>query len=138
MIEIEFSAKERQNYTIVSINLGEKAISPDVLSQIKPPEVNATKGIVLDGRAPIWLYSSLVHHYHPTSWVATVDPRLGGAVVVASHNPDVRVGTVIAFEQSSEYRQGNGIIEGNVKEINSNTSNTKQKNREAKGKELEL
>lgn len=51
------------------------------------------------GRGPIWLYGFLVHFYHPTVWVATYDPRLGGAVVVESHSPGVEPGDVIPFEE---------------------------------------
>ena len=57
-------------------------------------------GVVLTGRAPIWLYGWLVHECHFTRWVACYDPRLG-AVVVESHTPEVRVGQVIAWEQTN-------------------------------------
>ena len=50
--------------------------------------------MVISGRAPIWLYSYLTHHYHPTPWIATADPRLG-YVIVSSHNPDRKVGEII-------------------------------------------
>lgn len=53
----------------------------DVLSNLNPPEVNCTKGLVLSGRGPVWLYCFLVHYYHATAFVATCDPRLGGAVL---------------------------------------------------------
>ncbi len=57
-------------------------------------------GVVLTGRAPIWLYGWLVHECHCTRWVACYDPRLG-AVVVSSHHPEARVGQVINWEQAS-------------------------------------
>ena len=59
------------------------------------PSDVGTKGVVLSGRAPIWVYAFLTHYYHPRPWVATYDPRLGGAVVVVSHTSEVKVGEII-------------------------------------------
>jgi len=54
-----------------------------------------TKGIVISGRGPIWLFGTLIHEFHPAKWVACFDPRLGGGVVVQSHDPEVKVGDVV-------------------------------------------
>ncbi|MCS7292024.1 MAG: CRISPR-associated ring nuclease Crn3/Csx3 [Gloeomargarita sp. SKYBB_i_bin120] len=59
-----------------------------------PNQLDPTKGVVISGRAPIWLYGWLVHACHHTRWVACYDPRLG-AVVVNTHHPEVRVGQVL-------------------------------------------
>ncbi len=93
-MEINFSVDERENFTLVSFELSE-AISPEILKEIKPPEVNLSKGVVISGRGPIWLYSYLVHHYHPATFVATHDPRQGGAIVVQSHVKEYKEGDVI-------------------------------------------
>ena len=89
-----FYLEAKDKYTIVNIEL-DRPISPDVLKEINPPEVPLHKGVILSGRGPIWLYGALVHHYHPTPWVAVYDPRLNGGVVVASHTPGVNVGDKI-------------------------------------------
>ncbi len=73
----------------------EKGINPEILKEIDPPKINGKKGVVLTGRAPIWLYCYLVHYYHPTKFVATYDPRLGGAIVVESHSEEFNVGDII-------------------------------------------
>jgi len=52
--------------------------------------------VIFDGRGPVWGFGMLIHEAHPTPWVACRDPRLG-AVVVASHSPDRKVGEVIEF-----------------------------------------
>ncbi|MBE7384515.1 MAG: CRISPR-associated protein Csx3 [Leptolyngbya sp. SIO1E4] len=84
-------------YQILSISL----ISPDRLmtpedlrSLMLPTGIDATGGVVISGRAPIWLYTYLVHELHPTAWVACYDPRLG-AVVVTTHSRQVQTGQVI-------------------------------------------
>lgn len=94
MENIEFIADERENWTVVSFELKD-VISPEDLLNLNPPKVDPTKGVLLNGRGPIWLYCYLTHYYHLTAFVATCDPRLGGAVVVESHTRDFRVGEII-------------------------------------------
>lgn len=53
------------------------------------------RGIILSGRGPIWGYAMMAHAAHPSPWVATVDPRLEGAVIVQSHRPGVGDGDLI-------------------------------------------
>ena len=92
---------ERENYTIVSIELDEN-IAPAELKNINPPKVDGTKGVILTGRGSIWLYAYLVHYYHPTKFIATYDPRLGGAVVVESHAQDIEVGEIMEVSENGE------------------------------------
>lgn len=94
---INFKVVEKENYTILHFEL-ESSIAPEILQELKPPKVNGAKGVILSGRGPIWLYCYLTHCYHPTKFIATYDPRLGGAIVVESHDPKHRVGEVIEFE----------------------------------------
>jgi CRISPR-associated protein Csx3 len=47
-----------------------------------------TEGIVISGRLPVWAFAALTHYFHPRPWVATFGPRLGGGVVVATHDPN--------------------------------------------------
>jgi len=94
MGKVNFNVSERADFTLVEFTL-DGPISPDILHTLTPPQVDATKGVVISGRGPIWLYAYLTHYYHYTLWVATYDPRLGGAVVVQSHTPSKREGDVI-------------------------------------------
>lgn len=71
-------------------------IEPSDLKTLKLPDsLEATQGVILEGKAPIWLYSYLVHECHATAWVGCYDPRLGGAVVVESHQKSMEVGDVL-------------------------------------------
>lgn len=92
--EINFSTEEAGEYTLVKFDF-EGIIDPGILTTIDPPSVEPTKGVIISGRGPIWLYCNLIHHYHPTKFIATHDPRLGGAVIVESHSKSYKVGTVI-------------------------------------------
>ena len=91
---MKFKVIEGKDYTIVHFEL-EGSIAPNILQEIKPPKVDGAKGVVLSGRGPIWLYCYLVHHYHPTKFIATFDPRIEGAIIVESHSQDYKVGEVI-------------------------------------------
>jgi CRISPR-associated protein Csx3 len=71
-------------------------IEPHDLKGLKlPEEMIWSQGVVLEGKAPIWLYSYLTHLCHPTAWVACFDPRMGGAVVTSTHSDAVEVGQVL-------------------------------------------
>jgi CRISPR-associated protein Csx3 len=86
---------ENDSYTLVDIEIENGAAEPSDLKTMELPTVKGNKGVVLNGRAPIWVFGTLIHHFHATKWVATNDPRQGGAVVVESHVNAVSVGDII-------------------------------------------
>lgn len=100
-IFIPLENKVRIEATLVSIVLKAPAIEPDELKKIQIPEVDYTKGVVIDGRAPIWLYAFLVHKFHPALWVGTHDPRIG-VVVVESHWSLLREGDVLKLKEDEK------------------------------------
>jgi len=95
MCKIKFRVMGEKDYTIVHFELGNNTITPEILKKLKPPKVDGAKGVILSGRGPIWLYCYLTHYYHPTKFIATFDPRIGGAIIVESHSQNYRVGKVI-------------------------------------------
>lgn len=77
----------------------------DLKDLILPEGIIWSQGVVIEGRAPIWLYGFLIHACHPSAWVACFDPRLGestptsgGAVVVSTHSRVVAVGQVLVLD----------------------------------------
>jgi CRISPR-associated protein Csx3 len=92
---ITITAAETNDYTLVNIEIEGGTCEPADLKSIVIPTVKGNKGVVLNGRAPIWVFGTLIHHCHATQWVATNDPRQGGAIVVESHKSGVSVGDVI-------------------------------------------
>jgi len=102
---IKFKTQANKKYQLVYFELDDVLQATD-LKTLKPPdavtEQFAHLGVVLSGRGPIWLYGFLVHFYHPTKWVAIHDPRLKGAVVIASHSSDVKVGDLIPLENATD------------------------------------
>ena len=57
------------------------------------------EGVILSGRLPVWAFVALAHLYHPRPFVATFDPRIGGAVVCESHINNVNVGDLIPVSE---------------------------------------
>jgi len=92
---ITLTAKETDSYTLVDINIEGGTCDPADLKTLSIPNVKGNKGVILNGRAPIWVFGTLIHHFHATAWVATNDPRQGGAIVVESHKSGVAVGDII-------------------------------------------
>jgi CRISPR-associated protein Csx3 len=93
MNELKFNVKEEADYSILSFEI-DGVLSPEDLAALIPPKVDESKGVILSGRGPIWVYCFLTHFYHPTKFIATYDPRLGGAVIVESHAKMYHVGMV--------------------------------------------
>ena len=85
---ITFKTRILSDCTVVEFELEGGVIDPADLgaATVCAPKVDAEKGVVLSGRGPVWLYAALTHEYHPTRFVATHDPRLGGGVVVERHH----------------------------------------------------
>jgi len=70
-----------------------------------PENIDFSKGVIINGKGPIWLYVYLAHLCHPSAWIATVDPRIG-AVVVESHKPgSPMVGEFIERDSFMKYLQ---------------------------------
>lgn len=90
----------------IQISAPDGLIEPaDLKTLFLPENMVWSQGVVIEGKAPIWLYAYLVHACHPAAWVACFDPRLGeakpqsgGAIVVATHTRQVVVGQVLPVD----------------------------------------
>ncbi|RLI80444.1 CRISPR-associated protein Csx3, partial [Archaeoglobales archaeon] len=74
----------------------------ELVNAVNIPITKADRGVVISGRLPVWAFSALVHKFHPFKWLGTWDPRLQGAVVVASHDPTVKIGEVVPCAPPTE------------------------------------
>jgi len=89
------SGQAYQHLQIV-LQVQDGVISPEDIKGLELPDgIQWSRGVVLEGRAPIWLYGYLIHLCHAAAWVGCYDPRLSGAVVVQTHTRGVSVGLVI-------------------------------------------
>jgi CRISPR-associated protein Csx3 len=86
----------------IEILTDDRVLTPDDMIGVEPPlGIDASRGVVISGRAPIWLYAYFVHELHPTKWIACYDPRLSGGVVVATHSHQASIGQIIVEAMSS-------------------------------------
>lgn len=104
LIQLTLSHHETRGgvgYQLLTIALvsRDRIITPQDLEDLRlPVGLDPKKGVVISGRAPVWLYVYLAHECHPTAWVACFDPRLG-AVVTFTHSHAVKVGQIILLAE---------------------------------------
>ncbi len=83
----------------IELTASDRIVEPqDLVGLELPAGIDYQIGVVLSGRAPIWLYAYLVHQLHPTKWIACFDPRLGGGIVVTTHSKEVKIGQIVAVK----------------------------------------
>lgn len=88
--------------TLLEIEIDGGVCEPADLGKIVVPNIPGDRGVIISGRAPVWLFSFLTHHFHVCKWVATFDPRLGGGVVTSVHTKNApTVGEVVSVPQSA-------------------------------------
>ena len=96
--------REVGNVLVVDVTIDGGVMHPEELNQLAMVVENTVgtkyygKGVIISGRLPVWAHSAIAHLFHPAKFVAHFDPRLGGGVVVASHDTNYRVGQVIPVE----------------------------------------
>ena len=118
MSDVELAISSRKTadglpyqYLHIRITADNGLIAPNDLKELfLPKTLIPSQGVVIEGKAPIWLYGYLVHECHASAWVGCFDPRLGGdsphsggAVVIETHSHLVDVGQVIEVEIPDEF-----------------------------------
>lgn len=92
------NAGSTEKFTVVEVKLLVESLAPSDLYDLIGEDflglVDPTKGVIFNGKMPMWLAACLTHEFHAVSWLAMNDPRLG-AVVIASHNPNVKVADIV-------------------------------------------
>jgi CRISPR-associated protein Csx3 len=98
---LQFTATETntnsESFTLLEFQIinPEGIIQPSELKLIQFPEIDTTKGLILSGRGPVWLFGYLAHHYHITPWLASYDPGQGGGIVFSTHSMSKSVGNCV-------------------------------------------
>lgn len=84
-------------FRLVKFEIPEGVTTPEELAaaMTELPALAGELPILINGRGPVWCYGMLIHSAHPTPAVGCYDPRLGGYVIVASHDARYTVGDVI-------------------------------------------
>jgi len=94
-IQLELETQADKSFDILNIKLNAESIAPsDMIGLELPTNIDTRKGIVLNGKSPLWLTAYLVHQCHIFSFVCTNDTRLG-YIVTQSHNPQILTGSIL-------------------------------------------
>ncbi len=84
---VSITLLEDSNVTVLSARLIDDYLDYADADQLAFPSLAVEKGIILNGKLPLWLVTALVHFYNTiigVSWVACYSPQLESAVVVVS------------------------------------------------------
>jgi CRISPR-associated protein Csx3 len=84
---VSFTLWEDSAATVLSAQLVNDYLDYAETHNLAFPSVSTEKGIILNGKLPLWLVTALVHLYNTVvgvPWVACYSPQLERAVVVAS------------------------------------------------------
>ena len=112
-IHLHLSSKQiyqSLEYQLLSIEIvsRDSIIIPQDLATLElPTGIESDRGIVLEGRAPNWLYSYLLQALPAMLWIASYDPKYG-AVVVSARSQQVQVGQILEIATSVE-NDGNPV-----------------------------
>jgi len=100
-MNIDWKIDEFDKFTVLEFKIsGDGIISPEDLNKISLPEgLKMSKGLILSGRGPVWLYVFLAHLAHPFAWVATYDPHLDKAIIIERHTKNApQIGELIKIK----------------------------------------
>lgn len=86
--EIGFEVEERADQSILHCHLHNQNLDYDQLDGLHVPSLPENKGIILDGKLPLWFFTSLAAFYQQFGppWIASFHPPLQGAVVIFSRS----------------------------------------------------
>ena len=82
------------HFTRVKVQIPATYLDYDNLQGAAIPEVAPDRGVILDGKLPYWLWTSLALAYGAAPWLAVYQPQVGD-VVVWSRQAEPQVGTVL-------------------------------------------
>lgn len=89
------TAKVTATYTRVTVQIPDTYLDYDAIQGCAIPAVPLDRGVILDGKLPLWLFTGLAQAYGAAPWLAVYQPQLGD-VVVGSRQAGVQVGELVA------------------------------------------
>ncbi len=97
--EITVQLYDDSNEQILSVRLNNEYLDYLQTEGLPFPPVTAEHGLVINGKIPLWLLTSLIRLYRETTvpWIAYYQPQIQGAAVVHSRTNEHSVGDVIAM-----------------------------------------
>jgi len=94
-LPIEIRPKTTEHYLHLDVTLTEHYLDYAPHMALPLPDVPVDRGVILEGRLPLWLYTGLALHYQTAPWVAIYYPHLDQAVIVATRATNLKIGETI-------------------------------------------
>lgn len=102
---LRWRTADTPEFTLVEYEIEGGVFDVKNLPQVTPPAVGDGKGVVVSGRGPNWLTTSVAMAYHGNArWVGLWQPGQGATVAI-SHDPNVSLGSVIPDSVVSHARE---------------------------------
>jgi CRISPR-associated protein Csx3 len=85
-VPLDITAKETEQFLFLHLDLSQDYLNyrPEIAVPI--PAIPTTKGVILSGKLPNWLYTGLTLFYRHAPWVALYYPHLNQAIIISTHN----------------------------------------------------
>lgn len=92
--DLTFEPEVREEYTLLHCHLQTSNLKYRELQRLQAPVLSTTRGLILSGKLPLWLASSLSLCYKQADlpWIAGYYPQMKGAIVIFSRVPGYRIG----------------------------------------------
>ncbi|HBB33996.1 MAG TPA: CRISPR-associated protein Csx3 [Cyanobacteria bacterium UBA8803] len=99
----EVTGRNGTRYQCLEIDITVPQLEPAVLGKLDlPAELDQSRGLVLWGSAPIWLYSYLIKRCRALPWVGCYSVPLGSFVIVASRCKEMVPGDAFQLVNKSQ------------------------------------
>ncbi len=95
---VEHTTNDGLCYQHLHIHRNQELSLNDLKEAVRPQLLNPGLGIVLEGKAPLWLYGYLAQHCQTVPWIACYEPRLLGAVIAVDRTNTGLLGQVLPLE----------------------------------------
>jgi CRISPR-associated protein Csx3 len=94
-----FRITARENKAAVSLTftLTNAYLDYSEIDFVPVPHADTARGLILDGKLPLWLWTALARAYVDVAWLAVYQPQLAHALVVHTRDAHVRVGDAILY-----------------------------------------
>ena len=83
--------EEHDDATYLRFAIPQNYLDHEYAHDLPVPQVDPTRGVILSGKLPIWLYVALTRTYLHTAWIAIFQPQEGN-VIVWSQIDSIQVG----------------------------------------------
>lgn len=93
---LEFRLYQASDHIHVRVLKRSAHLEYDDIGTWRAPPIPTRLGVILSGKLPLWLYTSLALTYHTAPWLAVYQPQVG-AVVVHSTDPARSLGDVLTL-----------------------------------------